>query len=56
MPRYDVLVDALDASGQTIYVATEFGIFVTENGGDNWALANEGLASSHPHCSLRYLI
>ena len=46
MPCYDVLVDALDASGQTIYVATEFGIFVTENGGDSWVLANEGMASS----------
>ena len=46
MPCYDVLVDVLDVSGQTIYVATEFGLFVTENGGDSWALANEGMASS----------
>jgi len=43
MPCYDVVIDATDASGETIVVGTEFGIFVTENGGDSWAISNVGM-------------
>ena len=30
MPCYDVVIDAADASGETIVVGTEFGVFVTQ--------------------------
>ena len=43
MPCYDVVIDANDATGETIVVGTEFGIFVTENGGDSWAISNIGM-------------
>jgi hypothetical protein len=43
MPCYDVVIDATDATGETIVVGTEFGIFVTDNGGDSWAISNLGM-------------
>ena len=43
MPCYDVVIDANDASGETIVVGTEFGIFVTENGGGSWEISNIGM-------------
>ena len=45
MPCYDVVIDARDASGQTIVVGTEFGIFVTEDGGSSWNISNMGVES-----------
>ena len=43
MPCYDVVIDANDASGESIVVGTEFGIFVTDDGGDSWAISNIGM-------------
>ena len=45
LPCYDVVVDATDASGATVVVGTEYGIFVTENGGDDWAISNMGMST-----------
>lgn len=36
MPCYDVIIDAMDPSGETILVGTEFGIYATDNGGSDW--------------------
>ena len=47
MPCYDVVVDANDASGATIVVGTEFGVFVTDNGGDDWSYSNLGMSTGH---------
>ena len=46
LPCYDVLIDVQDASGATIYVGTEFGLFVTENGGEDWFFNNDGMAGA----------
>ena len=43
MPCYDVVIDANDPTGETIVVGTEFGIFVTDNGGDSWTISNIGM-------------
>lgn len=45
MPCYDVVIDAMDPSGQTILIGTEYGVFATENGGDDWVMANRNMAS-----------
>ena len=45
MPCYDVVIDANDPSGQTIVVGTEFGIFVTNDGGVSWVISNEGMST-----------
>jgi len=42
MPVYDAVVDVDDA--KRIVLATDFGVWVTENGGLNWEEANEGMA------------
>lgn len=36
MPCYDVVIDAMDASGETILVGTEYGVWATDNGGEEW--------------------
>lgn len=41
MPCYDVVIDMMDPSGQTILVGTEFGIYATDNGGDDWVYSAE---------------
>ena len=46
MPCYDVVVDARDVSGQTIVVGTEFGVFVTEDGGGTWNISNMGVEAA----------
>jgi hypothetical protein len=46
MPCYDVVIDAMDPTGQSIVVGTEYGIFATENGGDEWVMANQNMAST----------
>lgn len=45
MPCYDVVIDANDPTGETIVVGTEFGIFVTNDGGDSWVISNEGMST-----------
>lgn len=40
MPCYSVIIDVMDDSGNTIVVGTEFGVFATTDGGDNWELSN----------------
>ena len=45
MPCYDVVIDANDESGQTIVVGTEFGVYVTEDGGSTWNISNLGVES-----------
>ena len=45
MPCYDVVVDALDDSGSSIVLGTEFGVFVTSDGGDSWTISNAGMAA-----------
>ena len=39
----EVVIGARDASGQTVVVGTEFGIFVTEDGGTSWNISNMGV-------------
>lgn len=46
LPIYDVVIDAMDATGNTILVGTEFGVFATDNGGDDWILSNQNMAST----------
>lgn len=46
MPCYDVVIDAMDPSGATILIGTEYGVFATDNGGDDWAMANRNMASA----------
>jgi len=46
MPIYDVLIDFQDASGATIIVGTEYGAFITDNGGSDWTIANLGMATT----------
>ena len=40
-----MVIDAADESGETIVVGTEFGVFVTENGGDTWEISNDGMSN-----------
>lgn len=44
-PVNDVVVDPNDVTNNTVYVATDAGVFVTTNGGTSWA----ELASGLPH-------
>ncbi len=46
MPCYDVIIDAMDPTGQSIVVGTEYGMFATENGGGDWVMANQNMAST----------
>ncbi len=46
MPCYDVIIDAMDPSGETILVGTEYGVFATDNGGDDWVISNQNMAST----------
>lgn len=41
MPCYDVVIDMMDPTGQTILIGTEFGIYATDNGGDDWVYSAE---------------
>lgn len=42
-PVNDVAIDPDDPSHQTLYAATDFGIYVTANGGASWATLGTGL-------------
>jgi hypothetical protein len=46
MPIYDVVIDQGDASGQTILVGTEHGVWQTTDGGDTWTVENLGMVSN----------
>ena len=46
MPMYDVVIDFQDETGATIIVGTEYGAFITDNGGDDWSIANLGMAAT----------
>lgn len=46
MPVYDVVVDVTDESGQTIVAGTEFGAWITNDGGDTWTISNLGMATA----------
>ncbi len=46
MPVYDVIIDAMDPSGETILIGTEYGVFATDNGGDDWVISNQNMAST----------
>lgn len=46
MPFYDVVIDVQDETGSTIIVGTEYGAFITDNGGDDWTMANLGMAET----------
>ena len=44
MPIYDVVIDFQDESGATIVIGTEYGTFITDNGGTDWTIANLGMS------------
>ena len=46
MPIYDVLINSQDASGNTILAGTEYGVFVSTDGGTNWEISNYGMSSN----------
>jgi hypothetical protein len=46
IPCYDVVIDAMDPSGATIVLGTEYGVFATDNGGDDWILSNQNMSST----------
>ena len=45
MPVYDAIIDAGDATGQTILVGTEYGVWQTTDGGENWTMENLGMVA-----------
>ena len=51
MPCYDVLIEM--SSSERIIVGTEFGVWMTENGGTNWSEANLGDMDRVPVFELR---
>lgn len=46
MPVYDVVIDQGDATGNTILVGTEHGIWQTVDGGTNWTVENLGMVAN----------
>jgi photosystem II stability/assembly factor-like uncharacterized protein len=44
MPCYDVVIDAMDPSGNTILIGTEYGIYASDDGGETWVPANSNMA------------
>ncbi len=44
MPMYDVVINSQDASGESIIVGCEYGVFATDNGGIDWVMANQGMS------------
>ncbi len=43
MPIYDAVIDVTDETGATIIIGTEYGIWRTDNHGDDWTISNEGM-------------
>ena len=46
MPMYDVVINSQDESGASIIIGCEYGVFATDDGGDNWEMANMGMSES----------
>ncbi len=46
MPCYDAVIDVSDPTGNTIIVGNEYGTWVTNDGGDSWAMSNEGMSAA----------
>ena len=46
MPVYDVVIDQGDATGNTILVGTEHGVWQTIDGGENWTVENLGMVTN----------
>ncbi|MDP4828316.1 MAG: T9SS type A sorting domain-containing protein, partial [Flavobacteriales bacterium] len=46
MPCYDVVVDVTNTNGNCIIVGTEFGAYVTNDGGNTWVPSNLGMAAN----------
>ena len=44
MPMYDVVINSQDESGSSIVIGCEYGVFATDDGGDNWEMANMGMS------------
>lgn len=45
MPIYDAVIDVNDTNGSTVVVGTEYGAWITNDGGDTWAMSNEGMST-----------
>jgi len=43
MPIYDAVIDVTDETGSTILLGTEYGVWRTDNNGDDWTISNEGM-------------
>ncbi|TRZ64533.1 T9SS C-terminal target domain-containing protein [bacterium] len=50
VPVHSLVVDptAVDLPGQTLYIGTETGIYITSNRGTNWAIYNSGMPPYEP--------
>ncbi|MGF1564266.1 MAG: T9SS type A sorting domain-containing protein [Flavobacteriales bacterium] len=46
MPCYDATIDVADATGNTIVVGAEYGVWITYDGGENWVMSNAGMSAS----------
>ncbi len=46
MPVYDAVIDVNSPNGETIVVGTEFGAWITNDGGDTWAISNNGMSAA----------
>ncbi len=46
MPCYDATIDVADATGNTIVVGAEYGIWITYDGGETWVMSNGGMSAS----------
>lgn len=46
MPCYGAVIDFNDPTGNTVLVGTEYGIYVTYNGGDDWMISNRGMSAA----------
>jgi photosystem II stability/assembly factor-like uncharacterized protein len=42
-PVFDILADAGDPSGNTVYAGTYFGVYRTKDGGASWSVFGTGL-------------
>jgi hypothetical protein len=46
MPVYDGVIDVSDATGNTIIVGTEYGVYSTDNGGISWTYESGGIGGA----------
>jgi hypothetical protein len=45
MPIYDAVIDVIDPTGSTILIGTEYGVWRTDDNGDEWTISNEGMVT-----------